>query len=411
MRIQHKSFPFYYASFLLFMLLPGNNEIMAQEVHPMLGGNENGLIAFESEINGAGLEFFEVCLINPDGSGQLQLTQNAVYDGMPCLSPDGSKIAFISNRDGNYELYIMDMDGSNPLRQTQNSAYDFSPSWSPDGSKIAFCSYAEGNGDIYIMDSDGTNLFPITSDPADDTEPDWSPDGNQIAFSSTRNGGGKEIFTMNSNGSNQVQRTNLGNDNYQVDWSPDGMKLAFMTDSYTGGVSYDICTINIDGTNLNRLTDHWGHDEMPEWSPDGTKIAFGSSMIGADQIHVMNSSDGSNVQLVTNNPGLNFPHDWKTFDTASGINDNGKHPGFELHRNIPNPFINATLISYQLSERCHISLEIFDESGKWVKTIFSGQQSECSHEYMFYSKEMPGGLYYCKLTSQAYTQTIKMIIQ
>ena len=88
--------------------------------------------------------------MDADGSNQTRLTYTPSKDYSPSWSPDGSKIAFSSSRDGNYEIYVMDADGSNQTNLTNNSANDSGPSWSPDGSKIAFSS----SRDVYIMDVD-----------------------------------------------------------------------------------------------------------------------------------------------------------------------------------------------------------------------------------------------------------------
>ncbi|MGR3296281.1 MAG: TolB family protein, partial [Candidatus Bathyanammoxibius sp.] len=87
----------------------------------------------------------------------------------------GSRIAFPSDRDGNYEIYVMDADGSNLERLTDNLASDGEPSWSPDGSRIAFTSDRDGNPEIYVMDADGSNQQRLTDNPASDYGPSWSP--------------------------------------------------------------------------------------------------------------------------------------------------------------------------------------------------------------------------------------------
>ncbi|MFC1694466.1 SUMF1/EgtB/PvdO family nonheme iron enzyme, partial [Candidatus Latescibacterota bacterium] len=96
------------------------------------------------------------------------------------------KIAFSSERDGNWEIYIMDMYNSNKTRLTINYSIDRCPSWSPDGSKIAFYSERDGNYEIYVMNADGSNQHKLTNNPGIDTNPSWSPDGLKIAFSSYR---------------------------------------------------------------------------------------------------------------------------------------------------------------------------------------------------------------------------------
>jgi Tol biopolymer transport system component len=101
------------------------------------------------------------------------LTNNPAYDGWAAWSPDGQRIAFISSRDGNFEIYVIDADGKNPRNLTKNPADDAAPSWSPDGGRIAFNSERDGNAEIYVMDADGKNPRNLTNNPAFDERPDW----------------------------------------------------------------------------------------------------------------------------------------------------------------------------------------------------------------------------------------------
>ena len=99
----------------------------------------------------------------------------------------------------------MDEDGSNQTRLTDNSAIDSLPSWSPDGKKIAFASDRDGDYDIYVMDIDGSNQVNITDISEKQIDPSWSPDGSKIAFTNvTFNGLVKEIFMMDSIWSQQL---------------------------------------------------------------------------------------------------------------------------------------------------------------------------------------------------------------
>jgi TolB protein len=110
----------------------------------------------------------------------------------PVFSPDGSTLYFSNDREGgrigNFELFSIPLAGGAETRLTERSRADASPALSPDGSRIAFVSTTDGNSEIYLMNSDGTNYIRITRDPAIDSCPRWSPDGRRIIFSSDRSG-------------------------------------------------------------------------------------------------------------------------------------------------------------------------------------------------------------------------------
>ena len=152
-------------------------------------------IAFESERDGND----EIYVMNADGSGVARLTVNDAIDGSPAWSPDGQRIAFDSTRDGNPELYVMNADGSGVTRLTFNNARDWSPAWSPDGRRIAFDSNHDGNLEIYVMNADGSGVTRHTHNQTHDGTPAWSPDGRHIAFHSNRDGR-MDIYVMNAAG-------------------------------------------------------------------------------------------------------------------------------------------------------------------------------------------------------------------
>ena len=150
----------------------------------------------------------DVCVIDIEGNQLKNLTQSPGIDEVGSWSPDGSKIVFFSNRDGNGEIYVMDANGGNQVNVTNHSALDAAPTWSPDGSRIAFQSNREDDqDDIYAMDPDGANVVNLTRHPWEDQAPAWSPDGRWIAYHAFRVGKRSDIYVMDANGDNQKQLT------------------------------------------------------------------------------------------------------------------------------------------------------------------------------------------------------------
>lgn len=106
-----------------------------------------------------------------------RLTNDPAGDFGSAWSPDGTTIAFHSDRDGDFEIYVMDADGAGLAPLTDEPAADVAPAWSPDGTAIVFVSNRDGNEEIYVMNADGTGVARLTADPADDGDPAWSPAG------------------------------------------------------------------------------------------------------------------------------------------------------------------------------------------------------------------------------------------
>jgi Tol biopolymer transport system component len=158
--------------------------------------------------------------MNADGSDPVRLTDNAASDDGPVWSPDGSKIAFTSNRDGNGEIYVMNADGSVQTDLTNAPSEDVNADWSPDSSKLVFWSDRGGSRDIFVMNAaDGSAQTDLTNNPSDDAAPVWSPEGGRIAFESDR-AGNTEIYVMGADGSNVVRVTSDAHVDKDPVWDP-----------------------------------------------------------------------------------------------------------------------------------------------------------------------------------------------
>jgi len=116
---------------------------------------------------------------------------NSPVQPTPRVQPKAAleeKIAFESHRDGNGEIYVMNTDGSGLQNLTNDPSFDIWPAWSPDGTRIAFSSDRDGLDNIYVMNADGSGLRKLTNSHGNTYGPVWSPDGSHIAFASNRNG-------------------------------------------------------------------------------------------------------------------------------------------------------------------------------------------------------------------------------
>lgn len=250
----------------------------------------------------------EIYRMNIDGTNQTRLTNNVVSDDVPDWSPDKRMIAFTSSRDGNNEIYVMNSDGSNPIRLSNNEADDGFADWSADGKMLAFYTIRDGNYEIYAMNADGSNPIRLTDANASEGYPDWSADGEKVLFATDRDGNW-EIYSMNIDGSNLNRLTeNPSSDGMPV-WSPDGKQIAFTSDR---DGNFEIYKMAADGSDLTRLTSNPAIEGAPSWSSDGQKIAFTSNRDGNSEIYVMDP-DGSSQTRLTNNQVYDGDPSWTDF--------------------------------------------------------------------------------------------------
>ena len=256
-----------------------------------VAGVTDGRIAFASNRDGD----YEIFVMNPDGSDQQQITHNEADDEHPGWSPDSARMVFASDRDGDSDIYVMDADGSNAARLTDNDTDDAAPLWSPDGTRIVFYSDADGDDEVYVMNIDGSDLTQLTHNEHDDLVPNWSPDSGRITFSSDRDDNWN-IYVMNADGTNQQQLTDHPDTDWHPSWSPDGTQIVFMS-RRTGDP--EIFVMDADGTNQRQLTNNGKSSQSPYWSPTGTRIVFsqGASRFSNTDIYTMDA-DGTNEQRI-----------------------------------------------------------------------------------------------------------------
>jgi Tol biopolymer transport system component len=268
---------------------------------------DNGKIAFVRSESGDS----DIYVMNDDGTGQVNITNNAATDDQPAWSPDGTKIAFTSERSGNFEIWVMNADGSAPTRLTTNPGqFDWHPTWSPDGTQIAFLREGEGEQAIYKMSASGgaaTEVFEGA------WSPDWSPLGNKIAMVSFQDGDiAPQIYTVGTGGGNLARLTTDTELKDDVEWSPDGATIAYQGFIMEGEVPtfQHIYRVGANGLNQSVIYDGF-NSAYPTWAPDGTLVAFSSYVGGNWDIYKTSLTGGEPVRLTTNAATDTDP-DWQS---------------------------------------------------------------------------------------------------
>ena len=269
-----------------------------------------------------------ICVMNADGSGRTQLTDDDTGGYDPAWSPDGSKIAFSSRSDGYRDIHVMNADGSGLRRINHDEFQDEQPTWSPDGTRIAYMSWRgrdRRDRQIIVVNVDGSTLTQITDGPEDYDHPAWSPDGNRIAFVS-RGDDGSNIYVMNPDGTERDLLYEAPGWISSTAWSPDGTRIAFDLD-VLGRSPYnkELHLINTDGSGLERLTYRRGTDSNPAWSPDGTRLVFDSepSFQERSEIYVM-AGFRTHYQRLTDNTASDYGHTWSPDGThVALVSDHG----------------------------------------------------------------------------------------
>ena len=196
---------------------------------------------------------YDIFMADLDGKIVKQLTNAKGYDAEPTLSPDGKKMIYTSNKDGDIDLYIMDLKTGKEKRITNILGYDGGAWFSPDGKKIVWrASRPKGETEIKeYKDLLAENMVAPTK---------------------------MEVFVANADGTNTRQVTNFGQANWAPTFMPDGKRIIFASNhEYKRGFPFNLYTIHEDGSGLHKVSRDKGFDAFPMFSPDGKKVIFSSN--------------------------------------------------------------------------------------------------------------------------------------
>ncbi len=284
-----------------------------------------------------------------EGSATMTATREGV-SGTAATTVVSVALAFLSQRDGNPEIYGMNPNGSTLIRLTNSAGPDRAPTWSPQGDRIAF----QSDHHLYVMNADGgaqtrlnvvalccifdvmawspdgqwialttpdINLMPwhvavvnvagesvskVAPTQYGNMNPAWSPDGRKIAFESFPLYD-SDLYVVNApTGGTPFRLTNTAGNDHHPAWSPDGQKIAFVSER---DGNPEIYVMNADGDGQTNLTNNAAADHNPQWSPDGQQITFVSERDGNEEIYVMNA-DGSAQTNLTNSATTDSDPQW-----------------------------------------------------------------------------------------------------
>jgi TolB protein len=280
-------------------------------------------LIFQSKRDGRSCD--QIYTMNVDGSGTRMVSNGDGRTTCSYFLKGGKRIIYASTHGGgkacppnpdyskgyvwavyaDYDLYTAKADGTDIKRLTSTPGYDAEATLSPNGKKIVFTSERDGDLDLYSMDADGKNIKRLTDEIGYDGGAFYSPDGKMIVYRRSspkteaeiaryRSLLGQhlivpttfEIWTMNADGSNKRQVTSLASGSFAPFFTPDGKRIIFCTNHFATDPrkrNFDLALVNLDGTGLERVTFNETFDGFPMFSPDGKKLVFASNRNAAKE--------------------------------------------------------------------------------------------------------------------------------
>ena len=277
-----------------------------------LGTVRGPQVAFLSDREGN----YDVFLLDMKTDSVVNLTAHPAMDYGFSWSPDGESLAFASDRDGNQEIYVLNLESGALSRLTHDEARDASPCWSPDGTRIAFTSRRDTqSGEIYEMDAEGGDLRRLTENARYEEVPSWSPDGKSIVFGALAPPAEGEdatlqVFKIDVTSGQETQLSFLPGHNSAPRWAPDGLSIVFYGQVGEGFVGADIMQMAVDGSALRNLTNDAEPDWQPDVSPDGKRIVFARGPGDPLDLWTMRADGSERVPLLIS-PGRDEQPKWR----------------------------------------------------------------------------------------------------
>jgi TolB protein len=292
--------------------------VTATPAHATFPG-QNGKIAFARFDGLLDDSTSDIYTMSPNGRHLVDLTPDSrANDDFPRWSADGRMIAFWSTRTGpgnptgDQEIFVMNADGSGLRQVTNNTVDDGGPAWSPDGDRLLFHRWLDNDtqADLMTMRVDGTHERNLTRTlGVVERYGIWSPDGREIVFQRDDSGLENDIATIRPDGSHLRALTATPTDEENPDWSPDGERIVYHADAAMPGAQWDVYTMRSDGSSPTRLTTATGYHAA--WSPDGRKIVFVSSLADDVELFTMRPDGSRQTQRTVHPEGWDNHPDWQ----------------------------------------------------------------------------------------------------